>query len=363
MTPESESNEQKAKSVIDLSGLSCPLPLQDYPNVILGHGGGGKLSSELVEHIFLPAFENEYLAGLNDSTVFEVAAGRLAFSTDSYVVQPLFFPGGSIGDLAVNGTVNDLAMSGARPLFLSAGFIIEEGFPITHLTKIADDMGVAARRAGVAIIAGDTKVVEKGHGDGCYINTAGVGVVPEGVNIVASRATPGDVVIVSGTLGDHGMAIMSVREGLEFESQIESDSAALNQLVAEMLQVCHRIHVLRDPTRGGLAAILNEIAAAADCGIVIEEASLPIAPAVQSACEILGFDPLHVANEGKLVCIVPADDADTVLRAMKSNALGSAAAVIGTVVMDHPAMVIAKTPIGASRVIAVPIGEQLPRIC
>lgn len=363
MPLETDSNEPKTEAAVDFDGLSCPLPLQDYPNVILGHGGGGKLSSELVEHIFLPAFENELLAGLGDSSVFDVATGRLAFSTDSYVVQPLFFPGGSIGDLAVNGTINDISMSGAKPLYLSAGFIIEEGFPISQLKKIADVMGVAARAAGVAIIAGDTKVVEKGHGDGCYINTAGVGVVPDGVNIAPTRAVPGDVVIVSGTLGDHGMAIMSVREGLDFEAQIESDSAPLNQMVAELLQACPNLHVLRDPTRGGLAASLNEIAVASNCGIEIDEASLPINPTVQSACEILGFDPLLVANEGKLVCMVPAGDADIVLQTMKSNSFGSAAAVIGTVVADHPAMVIAKTPIGASRVITIPIGEQLPRIC
>ena len=219
MPTETKTHEREGSNQpVDFGGLSCPLPLQDYPNVILGHGGGGKLSSELVEHIFLPAFQNEHLAGLGDSTVFSVDRGRLAFSTDSYVVQPLFFPGGSIGDLAVNGTVNDLLMSGARPVYLSAGFIIEEGFPIVQLKKIADDMGAAARAAGVAIIAGDTKVVERGHGDGCYINTAGVGVVPAGINIAPNQAQPGDVIIVSGTLGDHGMAIMSVREGLEFEA-------------------------------------------------------------------------------------------------------------------------------------------------
>ena len=300
VSAETETNEDNTGRTIDFTGLSCPVPLQDYPNVIIGHGGGGKLSSELVEHVFLPAFENEHLAGLGDSTVFNVEKGRLAFSTDSYVVQPLFFPGGSIGDLAVNGTVNDISMSGAVPHYLSAGFIIEEGFPIVQLMKIAEDMGAAARMAGVAIITGDTKVVEKGHGDGCYINTAGVGVVPDGVNIAPNQAQPGDVIIVSGTLGDHGMAIMSVREGLEFEAQIESDSAPLNQMVAAILAACPDIHVLRDPTRGGLAASLNEIAVASDCGILIEEASLPINSTVQSACEILGLDPLLVAKRGKI---------------------------------------------------------------
>ena len=331
--------------------------------MILGHGGGGKLSSELVEHVFLPAFENELLAGLGDSTVFNVAEGRIAFSTDSYVVQPLFFPGGSIGDLAVNGTVNDLSMSGARPLYLSAGFIIEEGFPISQLRKIAEDMGAAARVAGVAIIAGDTKVVERGHGDGCYINTAGVGVVPAGLHIAPDQARPGDAIIVSGTLGDHGMAIMSVREGLEFEAQIESDSAPLNQMVAKMLNACSDIRVLRDPTRGGLAASLNEIAAASNCGILVNEAVLPINSTVRSACEILGLDPLLVANEGKLICIVPAASAMSVLEAIRSSPFGTSAALIGSVVAEHRKMVVAKTAIGASRVISTPIGEQLPRIC
>jgi hydrogenase expression/formation protein HypE len=284
-------------------------------------------------------------------------------STDSYVVQPLFFPGGSIGDLAVNGTVNDLSMSGARPLYLSVGFIIEEGLPMGQLHRIAEDMGSAARKAGVAIITGDTKVVEKGHGDGCYINTAGVGIVPTQLEIDATKARPGDVVIVSGTVGDHGMAIMSVREGLKFEADIASDTAPLNEMVATLLAVCPHIHVLRDPTRGGLSASLNEVASASNCGIVIEESRLPVKHAVQSACEILGFDPLLVANEGKLICIAPAQFASAILDAMKSNEFGTHAAVIGNVVEDHPGMVVAKTSIGGSRVITVPIGEQLPRIC
>lgn len=347
----------------EFNGLSCPVPLQDYPNIILGHGGGGKLSNELVEHIFRPAFDNEKLDNLGDAALFEVPAGRLAFSTDSYVVQPLFFPGGSIGDLAVNGTVNDLSMTGARPLYLSAGFIIEEGFPVADLIRIVHEMATAARRAGVTIITGDTKVVERGHGDGCYINTAGVGLVPPGIMIAPHQARPGDAVLVSGTLGDHGMAIMSVREGLEFDARIESDSAPLNQMVADMLEVCPEIHVLRDPTRGGLAASLNEIAAASNVGILIEDADLPIDPTVQSACEILGLDPLLVANEGKLVCIVPEASAADVLSSIRSNPFGRDAVRIGTVVADHPGMVVAKTTIGASRVITIPIGEQLPRIC
>lgn len=347
----------------EFNGLSCPLPLQDYPHVILGHGGGGKLSSELVEHIFLPAFQNAHLAQLGDSAVFNVDGGRMALSTDSYVVQPLFFPGGCIGDLAVNGTVNDLAMSGARPLYLSAGFVVEEGFAIAELAEIANRMGAAAHAAGVTIITGDTKVVERGHGDGCYINTSGVGVVPAGVQISPTRAEPGDVVIASGTIGDHGMAIMSVRERLEFEAAIESDSAPLGEMVASILATCPEVHVLRDPTRGGLAASLNEIANTCGYGIEIEENRVPIDPTVQSACEILGLDPLLVANEGKLVCIVPGRYAADVLTTIRSDTYGASAAVIGTVVADHPGMVVAKTSIGASRVIAVPIGEQLPRIC
>ncbi len=347
----------------DFSSASCPLPLRDYPAIILGHGGGGKLSSELIEHVFLPAFRNERLEALGDAAVFPVEEGRMAFSTDSYVVQPLFFPGGCIGDLAVNGTVNDLAMSGARPLYLSAGFILEEGFPVARLQQIAERMGAAARHANVQIITGDTKVVERGHGDGCYINTSGVGVIPDGIKIASRRARPGDVVVISGTIGDHGMAIMSVREGLEFEAPIESDSAPLHEMVAAMLQACPDIRALRDPTRGGLAMSLNEIAEASRCGIEIDEPNVPIEPAVASACEILGLDPLLVANEGKLVGIVPAQSVDSVLRAMRSNALGGRSCRIGRVVAEHPGIVIAKTSIGANRIIVSPLGEQLPRIC
>ncbi|WP_372894776.1 hydrogenase expression/formation protein HypE [Stieleria sp.] len=353
---------------IEIGGAVCPVPLQDYPKIVLGHGGGGKLSGELVEHVFLPAFQNDHLNRLGDSAVFQAASlqaigQRLAMSTDSYVVRPLFFPGGSIGDLAINGTVNDLAMSGARPLYLSAAFILEEGFPIAELKRIADAMGTAARNAGVTVITGDTKVVEQGHGDGCYINTAGVGVVPDGIEIAPNHARPGDVVILSGTLGDHGMAIMSVREGLEFEAEIQSDSAPLAEMVAAILRVCPDVHVLRDPTRGGLAASLNEIAASSECGIVIEETRVPINPIVQSACEILGFDPLLVANEGKLVCMVPAEFADAVLSAIRTDKHGREAAIIGNVVAEHPGVVVAKTAIGASRVVVTAIGEQLPRIC
>lgn len=348
---------------LNFEGWVCPMPLRDYPNIILGHGGGGKLSAELVEHLFLPAFRNEQLEGLGDAAVFNINGARLAMSTDSFVVRPLFFPGGNIGELAVNGTVNDIAMSGATPLYLSAGFIIEEGLPLETLGAIVTSMAAAAQKAGVRLITGDTKVVDKGHGDGVYINTSGVGVIPEGVHIGPHRAQPGDVVILSGTIGDHGMAVMSVREGLAFETTIESDTAALNHLVAAMLAVTNDIHVLRDPTRGGVASTLNEIAQSSQVGIVLDERKLPVKTAVRSACELLGMDPLFVANEGKLLAIVPAAAAEAVLAAMQAHPLGQEAAVIGQVVSQHPGMLVAKTGIGATRVVAMQIGEQLPRIC
>ncbi|MDX2183909.1 MAG: hydrogenase expression/formation protein HypE [Gemmatimonadaceae bacterium] len=342
---------------------ACPIPLRDYPSIVIGHGGGGQLGNELVEHLFKPAFANDELDRMADSAVLTLPAGRIAYSTDSFVVRPLEFPGGSIGALAVNGTVNDLAMSGATPLVLSAGFILEEGLPMATLGRIVTDMAAAAKAAGVRIVTGDTKVVERGHGDGCYINTSGIGVVRDGVQLSPTRATPGDVVIVSGTIGDHGMAIMSVREGLEFDTTIVSDCAPLNGLVDAMLAVTPDLHVLRDPTRGGLASTLNEIAGASGVGIVIREAALPVLPQVASACEILGMDPVFVANEGKLVAIVPPQHATAVLQAMRAHPLGSRAAIIGEVTSDHPGMLVAKTAIGAQRVIAMQLGEQLPRIC
>lgn len=350
------------------SGFACPLPLRDYPHVVMGHGGGGALSRDLIEHVFLPAFSNPLLERLGDSTVVDLVddlggGGRLALSTDSYVVRPLFFPGGSIGELAVNGTVNDLAMSGAKPLYLTAGFIIEEGLPIGDLAEVARRMGVAAARAGVRIVTGDTKVVERGHGDGVYVNTAGVGVVPAGVMINATPPLPGDVVLASGTLGDHGMAIMSVREGLAFEAAITSDTAPLHGLVAAMLAACPAIRALRDPTRGGAATSLNEIATAANLGIELKEEAIPVRPAVAAACEILGLDPLQVANEGKLLAIVPSDMADAVLAAMRSHEHGRDAVAIGRVIARHPRMVSMRTAIGATRIVPMPLGEQLPRIC
>jgi hydrogenase expression/formation protein HypE len=342
---------------------TCPLPLRDYPNIVLGHGGGGKLSAELIENLFLPAFRNSVIENLGDSAVFRMPAGRLAFSTDSYVVHPLFFPGGSIGDLAVNGTVNDLAMSGARPAYLSAGFIIEEGLPMTTLAQIVECMRVAADKAGVQIVTGDTKVVEKGHGDGCYINTAGIGIVPDGREVGPARAKIGDAIIVSGTIGDHGMAVMSVREGLEFESIIQSDSAALHDLVEAIFAASDGIHVLRDPTRGGLASSLNEIAAQSQVAMALHEEKLPVKPDVQSACELLGMDPIYIANEGKLIAIVSQSEAEAVLHAMRRHPLGGDSEIIGVVVSERPGMVTVKTKIGGTHVIPMQIGEQLPRIC
>ncbi len=354
----------EANASPDFSNWSCPLPLVGYPNIVMGHGGGGKLSNELVEHLFLPAFRNPALENLGDAAVFDLAPGRLAMSTDSFVVQPLFFPGGSIGALAVNGTVNDLAVSGADPKFLSASFILEEGFPLAQLAAIVQAMADAASAAGVKIVTGDTKVVERGHGDGCYINTAGVGLLREGVSIGPHRAQPGDAILVSGTIGDHGMAIMSVREGLEFESQIRSDCAALNGMIAAVLDAAGpAVHAMRDPTRGGLASTLNEIATASGVGVTIDERALPVRPDVQSACELLGLDPVYVANEGKAVFFVAADAADRVLRVLREHPLGRDAARIGRATAEHPYMLVARTQLGANRVIPLQIGEQLPRIC
>jgi len=351
-------------STPDFSNWTCPLPLADYPTIVMGHGGGGKLGYELVEYMFLPAFRNPALENLGDAAVFELHSGRLAMSTDSFVVQPLFFPGGSIGALAINGTVNDLAVSGAEPKFLSASFILEEGFPLAQLAAIVRAMADAADTAGVRIVTGDTKVVERGHGDGCYINTAGVGVLRPGVNVGPHRAQVGDAILVSGMIGDHGMAIMSVREGLEFESQIRSDCAALNGLIADVLDaVGTGVHAMRDPTRGGLASTLNEIAASSKVGMEIDEKKLPVRTEVQSACELLGLDPVYVANEGKAVFFVAAEASDQALAALRAHPLGVDAARIGHVTAQHPGMIVARTGMGANRVIAPQIGEQLPRIC
>jgi hydrogenase expression/formation protein HypE len=361
-------------TTIDVTRWICPLPLRDYPAIVLGHGSGGQMSFDLVRHMFLPLFDHTALARLGDSTVLEARVpdheagltfheSRFAMSTDSYTVSPLFFPGGDIGQLAVHGTVNDLAMSGAVPLWLTAGFILEEGLAMDDLGRIVTQMAAAAKAAGVSIIAGDTKVVDRGHGDGVFINTAGLGLVPDGVNIGPDLARPGDVVLLSGTVGDHGVAVMSKREGLEFETEIESDTAALHTLVAAMLKAGSGIHVLRDPTRGGLASALNEIARASNVGIEIEERDVPVRPAVQAACEMLGLDPLYVANEGKLVAFVAPENAEAVLAAMQAHPLGGGAVRIGQVIEEHPRMVTARTGIGGRRVVDMQVGALLPRIC
>lgn len=348
---------------VDIAGWTCPLPLRDYPHIVLGHGGGGQLSAELVEHLFVPAFGGSTLAELGDAAVVEPPPGRLALTTDSFVVRPLIFPGGDIGRLAVNGTVNDLAMRGARPLYLTVGLILEEGLPIDTLGRIVGSMAAAARDAGAAIVAGDTKVVERGHGDGIYINTAGVGVIEGSSTIGPREARAGDVVLVSGTIGDHGMAIMSVRDGLTFDSPIVSDTAPLNGLVMAILDAAPAVHVLRDPTRGGVSATLNEVANASRVAIELDESQLPVRAEVKAACEILGLDPLLVANEGKLVAIVAAADADRVLAAMRQHPLGRDAARIGDVQAGPAGRVSMRTTFGTRRMVPMPIGEQLPRIC
>ncbi len=329
----------------------------------MGHGGGGKLSAELVQHLFLPAFQNEALANLADSAVLNLNGARMAFSTDSFVVQPLFFPGGNIGDLAINGTVNDIAMSGAQPLFLSCGFILEEGMSLEQLGEIVQSMSAAARAAGITLVTGDTKVVDKGHGDGVYINTSGIGLIPPNVTIAPHQARPGDRVLISGEIGLHGIAVMSVRAGLIFDTVVSSDCAPLNGLVAAMLAETQELHVLRDPTRGGVASSLNEIAQASHVGIVLDERKLPVPEAVRAACELLGLDPLYVANEGKLLAIVPELVAESLVATMRQHPMGQQATIIGQVVEEHPGMVIAHTGIGGKRVVDMQVGEQLPRIC
>ncbi len=343
--------------------LSCPVPFSRYPQILLAHGGGGKLTHELIEQLFLPAFRNPLLEPLHDGAVLTLPGQRIAFTTDSYVVQPLFFPGGSIGELAVCGTVNDLAMCGAQPLYLSVAMILEEGLPMEDLRRIADAMRAAADQAGVSLVTGDTKVVDRGKGDGIFITTSGIGVIPPGVDIQPSRVRPGDVILINGPIAQHGIAIMSVREGLSFATQITSDTAPLNSLVAAMLAVCPDIHVLRDPTRGGVASTLNEIAAQGGAGIEIDESAIPVDEDVRGACEILGFDPLYVANEGKVIAIVPEPAADPVLQAMSAHPLGRRAARIGRVVDTHPGIVILRNRIGSTRIVDMLSGEQLPRIC
>jgi hydrogenase expression/formation protein HypE len=332
--------------------------------VDLSHGGGGRAMAQLIDELFVRHFDNDLLRQRNDQALFNVPAGRLVISTDGHVISPLFFPGGDIGSLAVHGTVNDVAMSGARPLYLAAGFILEEGLPLADLEKIVVSMAAAAQRAGTPVVTGDTKVVERGKGDGVFITTTGVGIVPEGVTISGDRARPGCAILVSGSIGDHGVAIMAGRENLQFGTSIVSDSAALNGLVAEMVAAApDAIHCLRDPTRGGLATALNELAQQSGVGMVIDETRIPIKAEVKAACEILGLDPLYVANEGKLVCICAPDAAERLLAVMQLHPLGSDAAIIGEVIADEYGFVQMTTAFGGRRIVDWPVGEQLPRIC
>ncbi len=344
---------------------SCPLPFTGYDRVLLGHGSGGKLSAELIQKLFLPGFDSPVLAALEDQATLTLpsAETRIAFTTDSFVVRPLFFPGGDIGKLAVHGTVNDLAVGGAMPLYLSAAFILEEGLPLDDLRRIVASMRRACAEAGVALVTGDTKVVDRGKGDQVFITTSGVGMVPEGRSLSIRNARPGDRILVSGTIGDHGIAIMSVREGIEFETALESDSAPLHDLTRVMLEACPSIRCMRDPTRGGVSSALNELASASKVGVELNESSLPLRMEVRGACEMLGLDPLYVANEGKLIAVVPGEDADRLLAVMRAHPLGRNAALIGDVVADHPGMVLMRSLVGGARVVTMIAGEQLPRIC
>jgi len=352
------------KSTPEMEGPVCPLPLSHHDQIVMGHGSGGKMSHDLIARRFLPPFSNPHLEAGNDAAIVNPnSCTRLALSTDSHVVYPLFFPGGDIGRLAVCGTVNDLAMMGAQPLYLTAGFILEEGLKIETLNKIVASMQSAAEEAGVMIVAGDTKVVQKGKADGLYINTSGVGIVHPGLEIGGAQARPGDVVIVSGTLGDHGIAVLEARGELGFETNILSDIAPLNHLVTAILDRSDEIHVLRDPTRGGLATSLNEIATQSGVAIYLDEGHIPVRPEVSAACEMLGFDPLYIANEGKLVAIVSPGEAEKVLEAMRSQAYGREAVVIGEVAEAPRGRVLMRTRLGSTRIVDVLAGEILPRIC
>ena len=352
------------KNEIDFSsGLACPIPKSDYEHVLLAHGGGGTLSHQLISKLFYSQFDNEFLNQQHDSAVFNIDKSRLAFTTDSYVVQPIFFPGGNIGELAINGTVNDLIVSGAIPIYISVGFIIEEGLLIEDLWKIVLSMKEAARKAGVKIVTGDTKVVDKGKGDKIFINTSGIGLIKEGINISPNRCQLGDKIILSGRIADHGIAIMSAREGLEFETAIVSDTALLKELFECIEKFENKTHVMRDPTRGGIASSLNEIAEIAKVGMLIEEEKIPILDEVKGACEILGLDPLYIANEGKMIAIVSNDVAEEVLSEWRKCDLGKEAEIIGEVTSENPGTVVMKTTIGSKRIVDMISGEQLPRIC
>jgi hydrogenase expression/formation protein HypE len=361
--PEAAS-EPAGSALPNPADLVCPAPIPELARVLLGHGSGGQLSAALMREVIGPALAASTPGGpLNDAAILEVGGQRLAFTTDSFVVSPLEFPGGDIGELAVNGTVNDLAMMGAQPLALSLAYVIEEGLPIEDLRRVTESVARAAGRAGVRIVTGDTKVVGRGAADGLFVNTAGIGLVASGVSVGADRAGVGDAVILSGAIGLHGVAIMSVREGLAFEVEIASDTQPLNALVAAIVAACPDVRVLRDPTRGGLASALNEIASASGVGIELREETIPIPGPVHAACEMLGLDPLHVANEGKLVAIVPAASAEAVLAAMRAVPEGAEAVEIGRVVADHPSMVTMRTIVGSQRIVDMLVGEQLPRIC
>jgi hydrogenase expression/formation protein HypE len=367
MTNEEQTKELPSFVTVDTPGdllsASCPIPITNYNEIVLAHGSGGKLSHQLMEKMVLPQFRNEFLEILHDGAIFSIGGERVAFSTDSYVVNPIFFPGGDIGKLAVHGTVNDLAMCGARPLYLSVGFILEEGTPMVDFWRVVQSMREAAAAAGVMLVTGDTKVVDRGKADKIFINTSGIGIIQEGINIDPRRAAPGDKIILSGTIAVHGIAIMSVREGLEFESKIESDTAPLNGLVDTILAAGKDIHVLRDPTRGGISSALTEIAQAAGVGMLLNESAIPMREDVKGACEILGLDPLYVANEGKLIAVVAASEADRTLAALRSHPLGKEAAIIGEVTSDRAGFVLMKTRVGGTRVVDMLSGEQLPRIC
>lgn len=365
----SEESEADDAATIGPESLGdCPLPRSQYGQIVMGHGGGGRLTADLIERLFVPAFGGDVLARMEDQATLRLAgdnsvkAPRLAFTTDSFVVKPLFFPGGDIGRLAVYGTVNDLAVGGAEPLYLSAAFILEEGFPLSELSRIARSMGEACKEAGVMLVTGDTKVVDRGKGDQVFITTSGIGLVPEGRELSIRSARPGDCIVVSGTIGDHGVAIMSVREGIAFDTELESDCAPLIGLTRAMLAACPTIRAMRDPTRGGVSSALNELASASGVGVRIDETSVPVRPEVRAACEILGLDPLLVANEGKLIAVVPAERARNLVEAMREHPLGRDAAVIGEVVAEHPGMVTLRSAIG-ERFLTMPAGEQLPRIC
>ena len=359
----SRSGKMMSSDAAGAFSLSCPLPLNGSDRILLGHGSGGRMTADLIARCFLPAFRNEHLAKLDDQAVVDVGGVRLAFSTDAYVVTPLFFPGGDIGDLAVNGTVNDLAMSGARPLYLSAAFILEEGFPLADLERIVTSMSKAAASADVLLVTGDTKVVDRGKADGCFVTTTGIGVVEHAQTISADRARPGDVVILSGPIAEHGMAIMAARADLELETPVASDTAPLHRMVYDMLATGAAIHCLRDPTRGGVATALSELAQRSAGGIVLDDAAILVREPVRGVCELLGLDPLYVANEGKLLAVVPATDADRVLDAMRRHPQGREACVIGEIVEDDARLVVLKTTVGGRRIVDMLQGEQLPRIC